>query len=157
VLTPTRDSTPDRPADVYVNAEAARLGLEVAVVASSQALRAATDTALTVLSDPDRPTAVFCFSDSIAYGVYAATRELGLAVPGDVSVAGYDDHPMSALLTPPLTSVDWNIDGIVAAAVKVMLGSIDDRPGRKRVVCDPRLRVRASTGPPARRPNDQMG
>jgi LacI family transcriptional regulator len=150
VLTPTRDSTPDRPADVYVNAEAARLGLEVAVVASSQALRAATDTALTVLSDPDRPTAVFCFSDSIAYGVYAATRELGLAVPGDVSVAGYDDHPMSALLTPPLTSVDWNIDGIVAAAVKVMLGSIDDRPGRKRVVCDPRLRVRASTGPPAK-------
>jgi LacI family transcriptional regulator, galactose operon repressor len=148
VLTPTRASTPDRPADVYVDSEAARLGLDVAVVTSSQALPAATDTALKVLADPDRTNAVFCFSELIAYGVYAATRTLGLAVPAQVSVAGYDDHPMSALLTPPLTSVDWNIDGIVAAAVKVMVSAIDGRPSRRRVVCDPRLRVRSSTGPP---------
>ena len=147
VLTSTRASTPDRPADVYVHAEAARLGVEVQVVTAPQALDAATEVACEVLSADPRPTAVFCFSDSIAYGVYAATRQLGLAVPGDVSVCGYDSHPMSALLTPPLTTVDWDIDGIVHAAVRVVVGAIEGKSRRRRVVREPALRRRASTGP----------
>lgn len=148
VLTPTRPSTPDRPAEQHVNAEAERLGLDVSVVSSPQALNDATEVALDVLSAPDRPSAVFCFSDSIAYGVYAATRKLRLAVPGDVSVSGYDDHPMSALVTPPLTSVDWDIDGIVRAAVRLIVGSIEGKPRKRRIVHPPRMRTRASTGPP---------
>jgi DNA-binding LacI/PurR family transcriptional regulator len=148
VLTPTRASTPDRPADVYVNAEAERLGLDVSVIPSHQTLPAATEVAREVLARRPRPTAVFCFTDSIAYGVYAATRELGLAVPGDVSVSGYDDHPMSALLTPPLTSVDWDIEGIVHAAVRVVVGAIDGKARKRRVVCEPSLRRRESTNSP---------
>ena len=146
VLTPTGARTPDRPADVHVNAEAERLGVKVDVVTSPQALGVATDVALDVLADPDRPTALFCFSDSIGYGVYAATRELGLDVPGDVSVAGFDNHPMSALLTPPLTSVDWDIEGIVHSAVRVMIGAIEGKPRRRRIVCEPSLLQRESTG-----------
>jgi DNA-binding LacI/PurR family transcriptional regulator len=149
VLTPTMARTPDRPADVHVNAEAERLSVKVDVVSSPQALGAATDVAIDVLAAESRPTAVFCFSDSIAYGVYAATRELGLAVPGDVSVAGFDNHPMSALLTPPLTSVDWDIEGIVHSAVRVMIGAIDGKPRRRRIVCEPSLLERQSTGPAA--------
>jgi DNA-binding LacI/PurR family transcriptional regulator len=148
VLTPTRASTPDRPAEVHVNAEAERLGLDVSVVTSPQGLAEATAVAGEVLAAAGRPTAVFCFSDSIAYGVYAATRELRLAVPGDVSVAGYDDHPMSGLVTPPLTSVDWNIEGIVRAAVRLVVGSIDGNPRKRRIVHAPGLRKRDSTGPP---------
>jgi DNA-binding LacI/PurR family transcriptional regulator len=148
VLTPTRPSTPDRPAEVHVNAEAKRMGLEVSVVSALQGLAEATAVATEVLSRPDRPTAVFCFSDSIAYGVYAATRALRLAVPGDVSVAGYDDHPMSALITPPLTSVDWDIDGIVRAAVRLIVGSIEGKTRKRHVVHAPGLRTRESTGPP---------
>ncbi|HEX2316064.1 MAG TPA: LacI family DNA-binding transcriptional regulator [Thermomonospora sp.] len=148
VLTSTRASTPDRPADVHVNAEAERLGMAVTVVTAPQSWAEATEVALRVLAAPDRPTAVFCFSDSIAYGVYAATRELGLSVPGDVSVCGYDDHPMSGLLTPPLTTVDWDIDGIVRAAVRVMVDAVDGRPRRRRVVRPPSLCIRDSTGPP---------
>jgi LacI family transcriptional regulator, galactose operon repressor len=148
VLTPTRASTPDRPAEVHVNAEAERLGIEVSVVTSSQGLTEATAVAGEVLAAADRPTAVFCFSDSIAYGVYAATRELKLAVPGDVSVAGYDDHPMSGLVTPPLTSVDWNIEGIVRAAVRLVVASIDGKSRKRRIVHAPGLRKRDSTGPP---------
>jgi DNA-binding LacI/PurR family transcriptional regulator len=147
VLTPTVARTPDRPADVHVNAEAERLGVKVDVVTSPQALGTATDVALDVLGGSPRPTALFCFSDSIGYGVYAATRELGLDVPGDVSVAGFDNHPMSGLLTPPLTSVDWDIDGIVHSAVRVMIGAIEGKPRRRRIVCEPSLLQRHSTGP----------
>jgi LacI family transcriptional regulator len=146
VLTPTGARTPDRPADVHVNAEAERLGIKVDVVTSPQSLGAATDVALDVLGDSPRPTALFCFSDSIGYGVYAATRELGLAVPEDVSVAGFDNHPMSALLTPPLTSVDWDIEGIVHSAVRVMIGAIEGKARRRRIVCEPSLLQRESTG-----------
>jgi DNA-binding LacI/PurR family transcriptional regulator len=146
VLTTTRPSTPDRPADTHVPVEAERLGLDVSVVTSPQHLGAATEVAHQVLTGPDRPTAVFCFSDSIAYGVYAATRDLGLAVPGDVAVAGFDDHPMSALLTPPLTSVDWDIDGIVHSSVRLMVGAIEGKGRRRRIVREPTLMQRASTG-----------
>lgn len=149
VLTPTLERTPDRPADVHVNAEAERLGLRVEVVVAPQSLAEATDVAVGILARPDPPSAMFCFNDSIAYGVYAATRELGLAVPGDVAVCGYDDHPMSALLTPPLTSVDWDIDGIVHDAVRLVVDSIDGKPRERRVVREPALRARQSTDVPS--------
>ncbi|MDL4771817.1 LacI family DNA-binding transcriptional regulator [Actinomadura xylanilytica] len=146
VFTPTRASTPDRPADVHVNAEAERLGLRVDLIVAPQSLAGATQVAERVLAGPGRPTAVFCFSDSMAYGVYAVTRELGLDVPGDIAVCGYDNHPMSALLTPPLTTVDWDIDGIVSDAVRLVVDVIDGKPHERRVVREPELRVRASTG-----------
>ncbi|MBG6087603.1 LacI family DNA-binding transcriptional regulator [Actinomadura viridis] len=148
VFTPTLASTPDRPADVHVNAEARRLGLEVEVVVAPQSLAEATEVAMRTLRGPGRPSAIFCFSDSIAYGVYAATRVLGLAVPGDVAVCGYDAHPMSALLTPPLTTVDWDIDGIVHSAVRLVVDVIEGKPRKRRVVREPSLRVRESTGRP---------
>ncbi|MGK5553004.1 LacI family DNA-binding transcriptional regulator [Actinomadura kijaniata] len=146
VFTPTRDSTPDRPADVHVDAEAQRLGLRVDAVVAPQSLAEATAVATEVLGDRDRPSAVFCFSDVIAYGVYAATRTLALDVPGDVAVCGYDNHPMSALLTPPLTTVDWDIEGIVHAAVRLVVDVIDGKPRKRRVVREPTLLIRASTG-----------
>jgi DNA-binding LacI/PurR family transcriptional regulator len=151
VLTPTQPSTPDRPADIHVTAEAERLGLDVSIISSPPALAAATEVAREVLAKADRPTALFCFADSIAYGAYAAARELGLRIPDEVSVSGYDDHPMSALLTPALTTVDWNIDGIVRAAVRLILAAIESRPYRRRTVQPPQLRKRGSTGPPGAR------
>ncbi|MFB9963471.1 LacI family DNA-binding transcriptional regulator [Sinosporangium siamense] len=149
VLTPTQASTPDRPADVYVTAEAERLGLDIRVVTAPQSTSAATKVAWELLGEPEgeRPQAVFCFADSIAYGVYAAAARRGLRVPDDISVMGYDDHPMSALLTPGLTTVNWDIDGIVRAAVHLVLEAVDaDGEGghRRRVVQAPGLRERGS-------------
>ena len=143
VLTPTRTSTPDRPADMYVTAEADRLGLDIQVATAPHGLAAATGAAHQVLAEA-RPTAMFCFADSIAYGVYAAARELNLSIPGDISVMGYDDHPMSGLLTPGLTTVDWDIDGIVRAAVRLVSAAADGGTRRRRVVQQPTLRERAS-------------
>jgi DNA-binding LacI/PurR family transcriptional regulator len=151
VLTPTQPSTPDRPADIQVTAEAERLGLDVSIISSPPVLSEATEVAREVLTKTDRPTALFCFADSIAYGAYAAARELGLRIPDELSVSGYDGHPMSALLTPALTTMDWNVDRIVRAAVRLILSAIEQKPYRRRTVQPPRLRERGSTGPPEAR------
>nr|WP_275955158.1 substrate-binding domain-containing protein [Planomonospora venezuelensis] len=144
VLTPTRASTPDRPADVHVLAEAARLGLDIEVVTAPQALAGATEAAGRALAAGHR--AFFCFADSIAYGVYAAAAGRGLAIPDEVAVMGYDDHPMSGLLTPGLTTVDWDIDGIVGAAVRLVVGAAEGDPHHRRIVQAPQLRERGSVG-----------
>ena len=101
-----------------------------------------------VLQARGRPTAVFALSDSIAYGVYAACRELRLTVPDDVSVVGFDDNPISRLLEPALTAVGWDTPGAATAAAAMLAAAIEHRP-RDEVVLEPRLRVRASTGPPS--------
>jgi LacI family transcriptional regulator len=151
VLTPTRPTTPDRSAEVHIAAEAARLRLEVSVVTSPHALPDATEVARQVLSRPQRSTALFALADSIAYGAYAAARDLSLEIPGDVSVAGYDAHPMSRLLSPPMTSFDWDIDGIIRQSVRLVMAAIDGKPPRRRrIIQSPSLYEGASTGPPPR-------
>ena len=57
------------------------------------------------MAHPDRPTAVFCYNDMTAVGVLRACRTAGLAVPGDLSVVGYDNIALSAYTSPPLTTV----------------------------------------------------
>ena len=74
--------TTDRPAEVFVGDEAERLGLDVLVLTAPYDLGQATAAAREMLSRDTIPTAAFCFSDSIAYGVYAAARELGPHDPG---------------------------------------------------------------------------
>ncbi|WP_432001653.1 LacI family DNA-binding transcriptional regulator [Streptomyces sioyaensis] len=157
VLTPTGPSTPDRPADVYVREAADRLGIEVEVLPCAQELGEATAMARRVLTNsPDGrrpsgtsalapPTAVFCFSDSIAYGVYAAAAEASLAVGRDLSVVGFDDHPVSRVLTPPLTTVDWGLGEIAKEAARLAVAAIEGRRvRRKRILCAPRLSERGS-------------
>jgi LacI family transcriptional regulator len=127
---------------------AAGLGLEVSVTVTPYELAAATRTAHHILGDLRGVTAIFCFSDSFAHGVYAAARELGLAIPDDISVIGYDDQVISALLTPPLTSVDWSSTQLMEIAVEMVLGAIDGERPSNPVVIEGTLRQRASTGPP---------
>jgi LacI family transcriptional regulator len=144
VMCPPGSPTTDRPAEVFVVAEADRLELDVTVVSSPYELQQATEVARSVLCEREPPTAVFCFSDSIAYGVYSACDELGLSIPEQVSVIGYDDNPVSALLVPGLTSFNWESEWIAEVAVGMVLAAIDGRPSDGRVVIRPTLRVRAS-------------
>ena len=58
-----------------------------------------------LLSGPDRPTALFAANDSMAAGVLRAAAVLGLTVPGDLAVAGFDDSSVAELTTPALTSI----------------------------------------------------
>jgi LacI family transcriptional regulator len=62
--------------------------------------------AMTLLTQPERPTAIFCFNDRVAMGVYQAATALGLAIPEDLSVVGFDDQELiSDSLLPGLTTV----------------------------------------------------
>jgi LacI family transcriptional regulator len=146
VLRPPGSPTSGRPAEVFVEAEAERLGLEVSVHTAPYELDESTEVAREVLSAEPRPSAAFCFSDSIAYGVYAAASELKLSIPDHLSLIGYDDHPMSALLTPPLTSFNWDSERLVDTAVGMVLAAIDGSRRRRRVMIEPLLRERGSTG-----------
>ena len=143
-------TTPGRPAQLLAAEVAAALGLELVAVPSPTTLAGAAAVVTGVLARPDRPTALFCLSDSLAFGAYAAARELGLRVPEDVSVVGADDHQMAALVTPGLTTMAWDEEGVVASAVGQLLQALDGG-APSPASFDPSLVVRGSTAPPPAR------
>ncbi len=96
------------------------------------------------------PTAIACTSDVLAMATLAAARELGLAVPGDVSVTGFDDSPLAALASPSLTSVRVDYAEFGAAAAGALLAAIAGDPPPAYSPSLPELVPRASTAPPRR-------
>ena len=148
VLTTTATSTPDRPAELVVHKVGEELGLTVSLHPTAPDLDHARAVAVAILSAPAPPTAIFCLADSMAYGVYAACRSLGLAIPDDVSVLGYDDHPVSAILTPPLSSFRWPVDVLVSSVVERTVRAIDEDKRSRRKVLTPVAQPRGSVGPP---------
>jgi LacI family transcriptional regulator len=152
VLTPSRPSTPDRPAEVVVAEVCDALGLDATVVNSQHSIEAATEVAAELLARDPLPTAVFCLSDSIACGVYAAAAAAGLEIPGDLSVAGYDGHPIAAVVAPQLTSVEWGMPDVATSAAALLAAAVAGRRrsgARARVRVSPELVARASTAAPA--------
>ena len=122
-----------------------RTGLDVAECGFEP--EAAARAAAAALARDDRPTAVFGLSDALAYGALIACRERGLAVPADVSVVGFDGHPLSDLVAPRLTTVSWDTPRAAFAACRLLLGEPDATP--RQVVLPPTLVERESTAPAA--------
>lgn len=94
-------------------------------------------------------TAVFAANDDMAIGLMRAMAEAGRRVPQDVSVVGYDDIPVAAYVTPPLTTVRQPFDAVATEGLGVLVHAIEN-PGSDAVrASDPpvELVVRASTGP----------
>jgi DNA-binding LacI/PurR family transcriptional regulator len=147
VLSWAVETSPDRAAERAVARSAAALGVDCRLVACAYSLNGSRPLAVELLEGEDRPTAVLCLSDSIAYGVYAACAELGLSIPGDVSVAGFGDHPISRLLAPPLTSTFWDVEQAAERATGFLLQAIqaDGPQATLREVIAPVLAARAST------------
>ncbi|AQZ61856.1 Transcriptional regulator, LacI family [[Actinomadura] parvosata subsp. kistnae] len=101
-----------------------------------------------LLSLPERPTAIVAGNDEIAVGVLAAAKELGIAVPGELSVTGFDDTPQAQWTTPRLTSVRQPLVGMGRMAVETVLGMADGvQPASRHLQLATTLSVRDSTGP----------
>ncbi|NSC21354.1 LacI family transcriptional regulator [Streptomyces albus subsp. chlorinus] len=91
-------------------------------------------------------TAVVCASDMMALGAIRAARQRGLAVPGDVSVIGFDDSPLIAFTDPPLTTIRQPVTAMGQAAVRALLEEIGGTPApHSEFVFLPELVVRGST------------
>ncbi|MFI8350899.1 LacI family DNA-binding transcriptional regulator [Streptomyces sp. NPDC085596] len=106
---------------------------------------------LDLLGRPDRPTAVFAGNDLQALGLYEAARELGLRVPEDVSVVGFDDLPVARWVGPPLTTVRQPLTEMAEAAARLVLelGRGERERTTTRLELATSLVVRSSTAAPA--------
>jgi LacI family transcriptional regulator len=125
------------------------LGGEIDIVSTSYTEEGGYVGARQLLSRPDRPTAIFAGADIAAMGVLTAIAEAGLSVPGDISVAGYDNTTFSAIGPVGLTSVDQAGRQIGGDAARLLLERIDDRERSSTFLSTtPRLVVRRTTGPP---------
>ena len=101
----------------------ARRGIPVGegwVVQGDYTYRSGMLAAEAILALPDRPTAIFASNDDMAAGVVAAAQRLGLKVPDDLSVAGFDDTMFATAIWPQLTTVRQPIADMAAEAVRLL-------------------------------------
>lgn len=97
---------------------------------------------------PVPPTAIFCANDEMAFGVIRELRRLGLDVPGDVSVVGFDDLFLSEAFYPPLTTISQPRTDIGRAAMNMLLAMLSGGLTPRRPVMMPTaLKVRGTTAP----------
>ncbi|MBT0774078.1 LacI family DNA-binding transcriptional regulator [Kineosporia sp. J2-2] len=100
-----------------------------------------------LLAWPERPDALFCFSDELAAGALRELHEQNVRVPEDMAVIGFDDIEASRFSTPSLSSVRPDKAGIAQAAVDTLLARLDDPAGAVREVSVAHeLVVRESSG-----------
>ena len=103
-----------------------------------------------MLDRPDRPTAVLCFSDAFAAATMDVARSLGLRVPEDLSVVGFDDSPLATTTRPQLTTVRQEVATKGAEAVRALVRLMGDQKPEspQRIMLPTHLEVRGSTAPP---------
>jgi LacI family transcriptional regulator len=103
-----------------------------------------------MLSRPDRPSAVFAANDISALEIVKVAAELGLDVPRDLSVIGFDDVPEASKSSPALSTVRQPMQTLGAEAVRLLLSLMQgDTPQTTHVTLPTRLIPRATTGPAA--------
>ncbi|WP_319566955.1 LacI family DNA-binding transcriptional regulator [Cohaesibacter marisflavi] len=125
----------------------AEAGLEIdetLVVESTFGIESGRDAANQLMSSPLPPTAIFAVNDNIAIGAFAAIHSLGLSVPDDVSLVGYNDIPIVSHLYTPMTSVHVPFDQIAASALDLL--KTEEVPEDQRIqVAMPSLIPRSSS------------
>ncbi|MET9265655.1 LacI family DNA-binding transcriptional regulator [Amycolatopsis sp. NPDC004079] len=110
-------------------------------LSASTARAAATD----LLTASVRPTALLCMSDQLAFAAIAAAHRLGLRVPADVSIVGFDDTPQAAWSEPPLTTVRQDLAGKGRVAGELVMSLLAAAPVPPPVELPVSLAVREST------------
>jgi LacI family transcriptional regulator len=99
-----------------------------------------------LLAAPDPPTAVFAANDVTAIATIEVATDLGLRVPADLSVVGFDNIPESALCAPPLTTIDQPIREMGERSIQLLLQLIRGEPAEAtHITLATALVVRQST------------
>jgi len=128
-------------------AMAERVGIELGadrVVRSAYSLESGQAAAARLLKTG--VTGIICASDPLALGAIRAARRVGLSVPADVSVVGYDDSAFMSCTDPPLTTVRQPIEAIRRAAVEMLADQIDGSPvPTDELFFEPEIVARGST------------
>lgn len=143
---PMTTSTASDRFDGYRRAHS-ELGLEVdsqLVVHSTFRARDGISAARKLLSLADPPTAIFAVNDAVAIGILSVARDLGVRVPHDLAIVGYNDNETSEMLSIPLSSISLPLKRIGAIAVDCLLRQIDGAKPES-VVLSPQLHVRESS------------
>ncbi len=101
-----------------------------------------------LLASPNRPTAILVINDLLAISAMRAAADLGLRVPADLSVVGYDDIPIASFLVPRLTSVSKDAYSSGRKSFEILQARMDNPDLPRQVLRLPaKLIVRESTGP----------
>jgi LacI family transcriptional regulator len=104
--------------------------------------------AMQLLNLPARPSALVAINDLLAIGALRAASDLGLRVPADLSIVGFDDIPIANYVVPRLTTSTKDIAKVGREAVTLLLARIQDPSlPRQQIQVPARLIIRESTGP----------
>lgn len=120
------------------------------IIRGDFSLESGHDAAAKILEMEDRPTAVFCSADMVAFGLISGLQAAGLRVPEDISVVGFDDIEMSEFYVPALTTIRQDRHKLGRKAAEVLLARLvpgADSP-RTEEPLPVELVVRSSTAPP---------
>jgi LacI family transcriptional regulator len=117
------------------------------IVATGINRRQALEIITPILDRPDRPDAIICYNDLMAFGVMLAMQRLGLTPGKEVALVGFDDISESELWTPALTTISIDARNIGRLAARMLLDTIAE-PGKvgHDIIVQPRLIVRESCG-----------
>jgi LacI family transcriptional regulator len=151
-ITADNDRAAERVAGVRQALAAVGVGLPAQRLAESRyEIQSAREAARALLAASPRPTALVCGNDVLAFGVMLECQAQGLAVPGEVSVIGFDDLELARQWRPALTTVHVPTERMWALAAQYLLARLDgsnDRPLQREIEVE--LIVRESTATPPR-------
>jgi LacI family transcriptional regulator, repressor for deo operon, udp, cdd, tsx, nupC, and nupG len=99
---------------------------------------------ITLMRRSAPPTAIFFSNDQMAIGAIKASQDLGLRIPEDVSITGYDDIRYAAFLTPPLTTVRQNISAAGTLVAELILEQVEGKQEPRHIIFEPELVIRRS-------------
>jgi len=119
---------------------------EELVAASDFSIESGRETAQAILRQAERPTAIFACNDLLAIGAMQAAKELGIRVPEELSVVGFDNTILASITDPPMTTVAQPIRAMGHQVVDLIVSEINETSTvKQRVVLLPELIVRQST------------
>jgi len=147
---PTHSSNNERWAGFRRALDEAGIALDAGLIGQGNyTFESGLEAARTLLARPDRPTAIFAQNDDMAAGVIIAAGELGISVPGELSVAGFDDSQIASTVWPRITTIRQPIRSMAQAATDALIRILEGahRPPEHRVM-PYALIVRGSTAAP---------